>query len=496
MTKRLCLLGAALLLAAGAGSAAAPSKVGKTEKTLQRLVTAAELEDCKTVLRVGEPLLRAGTTALPAKIEAYVIGQVASCAYSNGEVTKALSYLQRGSRREDSDDLLWGLRLGFEVHAQRYDEAVATVEEMSQGRGAALNSVPIKLFYELNNALEEGSQPALRRRLLSVVGGGGYAPTGWAGDAQGLQYQYAELLADEGDLDRARAIMGTLYDPGLLVDAMFDPRLRALLPPDLDLRAAAERALANDRELMARHPDLLAPMSNVVTDLHRLGRAEEALMLLQAVEKQVEDENGFSDREEMLPWYWDSVGRSYVLLGRYEDAVGAFRRGGTLAEGGALNVSQIINLAVVQLRFGQPAEALKTLAVFEDPARKLSGYGHMAMRNVRGCAHAALGNKSGAEADLAYAVAHEKDSVGTLMSLYLCMGRIDEAAAVLIRRLDDPERRSGALQRLAEYEAPRIKIPLDPAEARMPDLKARDDVQAAIARAGGIPRIPLYDIGI
>lgn len=486
------------MLTAASPAVAAPAnkEAGGLEAAFERFVAAAVAEDCKTVLKTGEPMLRRHDKQMTSEGQAYVLGVLAACAGTDGNAAKARDYARRATSIDGSEDWVWRLRFALDLEAKDHEAAVKTVELMSQGRGAALNSVPIQWLFQFDKALKDASKTALRKRLLSIVGSGAYVPGDVGGDAQGLGYSYAELLADEGEAEAAKAVLANLYAQELLIDATFDPRLRPLLPPGQDLRAVTETALAKDRELMARHPDLMMPMLEVVRDLHRLGRADEALTLLLAAATQVEDEKGFTDREERLPWYWDALARTYVHLNRYPDAVAAFRKGGALAEGGGVNVSQILNLAVVQVRFGEPAEALKTLAVFDSAERPLSGYGQMVLRVARGCAHAALGNAAAAEADLTYALAHEKEGRGIVTSLYLCLGRLDEAAASLIRRLDDPKERSDALQDVAEYAPRAVAIPLSKAEEGMIALKAREDVKAAIGRAGGVPRIPLQSTEI
>jgi tetratricopeptide (TPR) repeat protein len=330
-----------------------------------------------------------------------------------------------------------------------------------------------------------------RKRLLKLLAADAFAPVESSGDAQGLHYDYAKLLADEGDADGARAMLSGLKDPGLLAAALFDPHLRAFLPKDFDLRASAEAELALDRELSARHPDRLDPLLSVASDLRRLGRPGEALAILQAASSKIGDKAAFTDRDDKLSWYWDGLARAYVALGRYDDAISAFRAGAALRENGQPNVSQVINLAHTQNRFGHGEDALKTLSLFDDPKQPLSPYGMMEMRLARGCAQAVSGHAAAGAADLAYAVAHEKDHPEALGDLYLCLGRMDEAAASYIRLLDDPDRRSAALRQLSDYDAPPVAIPPTPFGARLEALKARPDVKSAIARAGGLRRIPL-----
>jgi hypothetical protein len=47
------------------------------------------------------------------------------------------------------------------------------------------------------------------------------------------------------------------------------------------------------------------------------------------------------------------------------------------------------------------------------------------------------------------------------------------------------------LLRLSDFDPPPVALPPGPIDAKLPALKARADVKAAIARAGGIRRIHL-----
>ena len=303
----------------------------RTIAQVRQLSAAVDRKDCKSVLRIGEPIVAAGRHELPSEIEAATLLLVANCAYSEGATQKAYDYAVRGSRLEGSDDNLWHLRLSIEIWTKKYDAAVVTVEEMTQGRGASLNAVPLQWFYRILGELKDAGLKAQRKHLLKLLAADSYAPDQSSGDAQGFHYQYAEVLAEDGDAAGARAVLAGITSPSLLTDAMFDPRLHSFLPDTLDLRAAAEAELARDRDTAARHADRLDPIVKIASDLLMLGRPQEAAALLQPLSGKVAEEGNFADRDEMLSWYWDALGRTYRALARYDDAVSAFRTGAALS---------------------------------------------------------------------------------------------------------------------------------------------------------------------
>ncbi|MEA3032795.1 MAG: hypothetical protein QOH86_811, partial [Sphingomonadales bacterium] len=248
------------------------------------------------------------------------------------------------------------------------------------------------------------------------------------------------------------------------------------------------------REAAARHPDKLAPIVLAAADLRRLGRPQEALILLQGAASKVGDETAFTDRDKRFNWYWNEVASTEAMLGHYDQAVAAYAKAAAFGENGTPNVSQVINLAQTQNRFGRGADALKTLAVFSDPKRQGSPYGEMQLRYARACANHLAGHDSDTAADLAYLKAHEKDGGSALDYALICVGDLDSAAAALIRQLDDPERRADALLDLSDFDDPPVALPPSPVAGRIEALEARADVKAAIGRAGGTRRFHILRV--
>jgi tetratricopeptide (TPR) repeat protein len=484
---------------AGAGSAAAPNSaaVQRNLARLQTLAVASDRGDCATVLRDGVPLMdAAGGTGLPDEAEAIGYDIVALCEEGSGKGEAAYAHALRGTKLEHSSDTLWHLRLFHEMHDDRAEAAVATIEAMSQGRGAALNSAPLPWMGQIDRALKEPGKEAVRRRFLKVLGSDSYAPDDAFGSNDWFRIPYAVLLAGEGNGEGARAVLSKLKTPTGLAEASLDPRLRAVMPPAVDMRAAAEAELASHKDAMQLHPDRLAAVVQAAGDLRQLGRDQESVTLLNSVAAKLNDPEAFSDRDEQMSWWWDSLGRAYTTLGRYDEALSAFQKGGSQKEGGSLNFSQLINLAAMQNDFGRGEEALKTLKAFDDPARKGSPYGVMQIHIVRACGFATAGRPAEAAADLAFIKAHDKDDPAALGDTLLCLGDMDGAAAAFIARLDDPDRRAAALRTLSDFDAPPASKPIGVGSKRLPALKQRPDVKAAIARAGGVRRFNIQEDGL
>ncbi|UUX99886.1 hypothetical protein [Sphingomonas sp. J315] len=161
-----------------------------------------------------------------------------------------------------------------------------------------------------------------------------------------------------------------------------------------------------------------------------------------------------------------------------------------MEEDGSPNVSQIINLAGVQMRMGRHADALKTLPA-EGADFPVSPFGAMQMRLVRVCANVGLGNAAAVAIDRAEIEAKSKDAPEALRRLYLCLGDMDAAARAVIAELDNPEQRIETLIDFSDFDPSPTPTPETAYSKGIEALKLREDVQAALKKAGGTRRIAL-----
>jgi tetratricopeptide (TPR) repeat protein len=480
---------AALGLAAALLGAAAPSQQVADAEALEAALMIWPDDDCQVMVRNVEPLLARADARFSGQLRAEAHLAASRCLLQTGDMAGARRHAHAGTALTDAPSDLWHQRLVIDLRDGMNDSAMTTIETMAKTRPDALGSVPSGWFGTFDRELRD--RPDLHRRLLVVLLGPAYKPDESWVSLDGLRVEYAALLLADGDRAGATAMIRAVVDPYAFTEVSVDERFRDMLPRGFDERAMAERMLARTRDFVAAHPDVLAPLLDAAALLRRLGRPQQSLDLLESVGGRLRGEGTpFTDAAANTAWWWDGMARSYRMLGRFEDGVAALARGAEFGEGNRPNVSQAINLAGAQIEMGRPREALKTLAVFED-GRDASPYGKMALRFVRGCASARTGDTAAAAADLAYVRAHEKDGRAVLGDLLLCMGDLDGAAANFIRRLDDPASRVRMLLQLSDYP-PLPQPPADPLAAGLAALKARPDVQAAIARAGGTRRFAIH----
>jgi len=159
-----------------------------------------------------------------------------------------------------------------------------------------------------------------------------------------------------------------------------------------------------------------------------------------------------------------------------------------LPENGGLNVSQAINLGELYANLGKANKAAEAIA----RVGTMSPYGRMQLEDVK--LRIAIGrhDKSAVARHMAYIREHRADAVLTWEFALLLHGDLDQAAALLIERLEKPEWRSDALAAVQSYDAPIHRTPLEQRIFdRMQAIVARPDVQAALRKVGRIEHVNL-----
>ncbi|MES2988817.1 MAG: hypothetical protein V4808_13000 [Pseudomonadota bacterium] len=493
---RIAAIGAALVMCTGVAHAQAVdaskdkgASITVREAAARSGIQAARKGDCDTAATaLDRALADGGGDPLPRALAIDAYEAATACAANSRDRDRAYRMAMAAIAKGGSSMMLWNQRLDHE--SRNSPDAVAvTIEAMAARAPDILNRIPLRWLSLYDNDLRDRKVVAARRRLLRVVTSPAYQPEEPVPLLDGFLQSEAEYLVADGRKADAAKLVSRIKHPSILLEMSFDPRFRAMLPADLDLRAAATRLLAEARTAMQDYPQMLNPILLAAQQQRMLGDAEGALKTLEIAGKVRTSAADYSDGDEQRNWWWDGLSRTYWLLGRPKDAEAALRSGSGAEENGGLNVSQLINLSQMQLATA-PKEALATLAPFARPM-PVSAYGAAEMRYARGCAYALTGDRTAAQADLAFLSEREKDHPEALTRLLLCMGEMDRAAAALIRRLEDPARLAQALALLSDFDAPPAAAPIDPITSRLPALKARPDVQAAIARAGGTRRIHL-----
>jgi len=492
--RRVLLAVAALVGVVMADPAIAGNATPDAGALLSEALQAYRSGDCAKTTSLVVPVIAAPRSATGKQLS-FAYDLAIECARQAKDFAKVGDYAKRAIALDDASDFAWQMAVAADFEAQHYTVGLDTIDRMlAAGRGGALNSISPIYLLQLRTRLAREGDNANETRLLAILSNPVYDPDDISIKIDNtrdlMRALYARKLLAAGKNEEARGQVADLAGYSAMTEVAFDSRLRALYGKPVDFREVVEADLARHRAMLDRYPHALAVTNAIARDLHRLGRDDEAIVLLKAALPRLTAPGEFDDLEDHLPWFWNAFAYAYVTTGKYDEMVDAFTKGSALKEGGAENVSQVINLASQQVVFGRAKDALVTLGrMGESPAA--SPYGLMQIRTVRGCAYATLGQLDKARADLAYAIAHEKDDPVTVTALDLCVGDEDGAAASLIRRLASVDDRRTAMLDLADYDAPDPRAPKSIFAVRFDHVRKRADVVAAIREAGGPVRIHL-----
>jgi tetratricopeptide (TPR) repeat protein len=493
--RRLFLLTAvALIGAVTSDPAIAGNAVSDAGAVLSQALQAYRSGDCAKTTSLVAPVIARPQSATGKQLSlAYDLA--IECARQAKDLAKAGDYAKRAIALDDGSDFAWTMAVAADFEARHYAAGLDTIDRMlANGRGGALDSISPFYLLQVRAQLGRAGDDADETRLLAILSNPAYDPNDAAvkidSTRDRMRALYARKLLAAGKEEDARGQIADLVGYSAMTEIAFDSRLRALYGKPVDFREVVEADLARHRAMLDRYPHALAVTNAIALDLHRLGRDDEEIVLLKATLARLTASGEFDDLEDHLPWFWNAFAYAYVATGKYDEMVDAFTKGSELKEGGAANVSQVINLASQQVVFGRPKDALLTLGrMGESPAA--SPYGLMQIRFVRGCAYAALGELDKARTDLAYAIAHEKDDPATVTALDICVGDEEGAAASYIRRLAAVDDRRTAMLDLADYDAPDPRAPKSIFAPHFDRVRKRADVVAAIRAAGGPVRIHL-----
>ncbi|MBS0377452.1 MAG: DUF3857 domain-containing protein [Proteobacteria bacterium] len=367
--------------------------------------------------------------------------------------------------------------------ARKWPDSTADLEVRGVGMTVAKNPKLNDARYELLKALADAkfSRP-------------GVDYSAWWRDLGLLQIQRGERAA-------AIASLSQVTEPDALVSILADNRFAGVrdgLGSHLDIPSALHQEVEQARKQVADNPTKLEPISKLAMSLAGAIQAPEALQILDQAIATAADPPGrerYKDYDEQYVWLLNMRSQMLYLMGRWDEAVEQLRLASQMKEGASVNVSQVINLGVLLNRLQRPAEAREV--VKQLGSGSMSPYGQMQKWDVELSAALQLGDSAEAARVLQLIHDHQDDAVSTYEDGLVMANRLDEAAALLISRLEDPDRRIPALMSLQHFDlnSPAAALPR-PAELRRrwDLLESRADVRAALAKVGTAGTYPMVRV--
>jgi tetratricopeptide (TPR) repeat protein len=361
------------------------------------------------------------------------------------------------------------------------DRFAALVSQLDTARliVSTIRSAEPAARYELSTALFD------RRSLLPYE----YQPSGtWS--------NLVLMEVERGNTQRAAEVAAQILDPeeilAMRVDKRFEPLLRAY-PEQLDLTAATDRSLAWLRDASSKFPRELRFKTEQIYVLANAGRAKEAVAMADELLARTPDVGAVRssyDNVYGFNWLLDYRGMALERLGIWEEAEKSRKRAAQLLEDGRPNVSNAINLADFYATLGRSREAYAALGGMAKSSNRASPFGRMQIDSVLLIIAVTDRDEARTKEVLARMRQNQAAAPGTFQEALLLTNNMDEAAALLIRRLRDPATRKAALRDVQVYQQ---KTPSEYdrlMEERWTLLRSRQDVIDAVALVGHIENVP------
>jgi hypothetical protein len=303
------------------------------------------------------------------------------------------------------------------------------------------------------------------------------------------------LLLVESNDPSAAAVAAHIANPYVIIGMRSDQRYDALVtahPELFDVDAADARAAKAAESAAARYPRSLILQLEAIQVTNRrqgygamIGRLD---ALLASVRASQHPEQMFDDYSTQYSWLLDLRAQTLQHLGRGDEAIRQMEEAAAQLESGRENISQTINLAMMDCRQGRGTEALQAIGRLK---AEPSAYGRMLVEQARLRASILLGDAGQTERSLDYMRQHRGDAESPFLTALILANRLDEAAEVIKQHLRDPQRRADELMSMQHfksgYSTP-IQVQFG---ARDSLVRDRPDVQAEVEKVG---RIATYDL--
>ena len=412
----------------------------------------------------------------------------------------AHEYMMLATGFPDANAEHWLMRAQYASRVDAWPDAALAVTTIAKQWPEFIADADERLISRAAfRANEDGKHKAERIELLKALFAAHFVLEGGS-QPDGLWHDLVLDALEHHDLRRAREVAGRIQGASTLLHMRADRRFDAVVKAErrtFNLTAAVKRECKRLAKTADANPRSLGVRVQYGYALLDAGRFAELLALTEEIIARVStaraDEAPYDDIEDQLNWIYNHKAAALRALGRWDDALIVMEAARLQPEDGSINVSQAINLGWHYVDYGKPKNALEALDGI-DWAHSLSAYGRMQLQYVRYRAYLQLANLQEADNVLAYLREHRDDAQDTWQLAMLDAGDFDGAAALLIARLRDPEKRYEALGEVQEYlPLPRLPRQAE-ALARWEKLVARADVAATIDEVGRREKAPMYDV--
>ena len=427
--------------------------------------------------------------------QAFFLIHLTICMAESGQLEAALEYANRAAKVDPGSHDAQAFRAMFGFRVGKPADSVEAIEIISRTRPGDIRRINVEVVHSLLDAAEDFDGTGdLQLRIYDSLKQVAWAPPPPVSDDD-MRVEHARLLVEHDRIEDARQRLATVADPEYVLairsDRTFDVlRKDAAFEAQLDFAASVPQSLARARTTMEQNPRMVAAVWQYLRLLEDALRFDEIVALSQTMLDRYEsDPAAFDDAEGNLGWVLNYRIHALYSLGRFDDGQEAIKHAMQLQGAALPDEGNVINYAFALVWEGRPQEALEQLP----KTGATSSNSRAWVESVRSCAGMQLGETATSTISLDYLRAHETDSVSALSTALLCGDHLDEAAALMIRRLANRNQRRVALQVLQIRPLTRFdELPFRKAvQDRMQALRERKDVRAAVRSVGRIEAVPV-----
>ena len=332
------------------------------------------------------------------------------------------------------------------------------------------------------------------RAMLEALAAAGYNGGDDGGTPEMLWIKLAELLLADGEVPAAEKLLDeNLSDTDIIIrvwlDRGFAPVWQQLadagyFEQDTMLKKSLDRIVADAARTQGLGWNAWLGNRLELVQHHRVsGNLEQAEKLaFRALEVVPQSENS----AWFYPWLQNELAYIYEDQGRTDLAIDYL---GAILNDPATDksnyIGNMVNHAIMLWRRGQAEQALAEADnILANDAHQLSEAGVLWAQAGKVCSLVSLGKTGPAQEIWQRFSPDPETNYAAVTMMALCLGETDFAAGLYIKRLAQDAEQIDALIALSQYEW----IGLDSGEKALRDqmalIAAREDVQAAVARAG------------
>lgn len=393
---------------------------------------------------------------------------------------------------------VWADKIRLELALQLEDHALAVEAFFDLSRSAP------KEFQSLESYNAWGALRAAERieggestmlRMHEALRAANYAPRERYHD-DFFRLDHARLLLQRGRVAEARERIEGVLDPWAIMTIRINRIYDALRSDQaferrLDVSAGADAAIARARRVVADQPRQIGPVLQLAALLRYMGRSDDALALLNATvarAQAADAASAFDDLDTQLNWLLLAKADLLYDFGRNVEARTLYSEAMSASGAGSANITMMF--AGMLNAEGRGADALQVLQVLPP----LNVYADVWRQSERACAAQLTGDSAVRDEALAAVRQNAAHNMPSATHALLCVGDVDGAAALMIRRLNDPREREAALVALQPFR--RIgtrQMPMEVVELqRVAEVRNRADIRAAVDAVGRIEPTPIY----